>query len=92
MLADAINRAGSTDPAKIRAALKATDLKKEQMVAGYNGVKFDAKGQNTLASSIVTQMRGGKYVAVWPKANATADLVAAVQGLVSPRLRRHGGA
>ena len=34
-LADAINRAGSTDPAKIRDALKATDLKADQMVTGY---------------------------------------------------------
>src|SRR5580765_2107930 len=57
VMADAINRAGSTDPAKIREALIATDLKKEQMVAGYDGVKFDAKGQNILASSIITQMR-----------------------------------
>jgi len=80
VLADAINRAGSTDPAKIRDALMATDLKKDQMVAGYNGVKFDAKGQNTLASSIATQMRGGQYVAVWPKANATADLVLPYKG------------
>jgi branched-chain amino acid transport system substrate-binding protein len=80
VLADAINRAGSTDPGKIREALMATDLKTDQMVAGYNGVKFDAKGQNTLASSIATQMRGGKYVAVWPKANATADLVLPYKG------------
>jgi len=80
VLADAINRAGSTDPAKIRDALMATDLKKDQMVAGYNGVKFDAKGQNTLASSIATQMRGGQYVAVWPKANATADLMLTYKG------------
>ena len=80
VLVDAINRAGSTDPAKIQAALMATDLKKEQMVAGYNGVKFDAKGQNQLASSIVTQMRGGQYVPVWPKANATADLVLPYKG------------
>jgi branched-chain amino acid transport system substrate-binding protein len=80
VLADAINRAGSTDPAKIREALMATDLKKEQMVAGYNGVKFDAKGQNTLASSIITQMHGGQYVAVWPKANATGDLVLPYKG------------
>ncbi len=49
MLADAINRAGSTDPAKIRDALKATDLKADQMVPGYDGVKFDDKGQNILA-------------------------------------------
>jgi branched-chain amino acid transport system substrate-binding protein len=80
VLADAINRAGSTDPGKIRDALMATDLKKDQMVAGYNGVKFDAKGQNTLASSIATQMRGGQYVAVWPKANATADLILPYKG------------
>jgi len=80
VLADAINRAGSTDPGKIREALMATDLKKDQMVAGYNGVKFDAKGQNTLASSIATQMRGGQYVAVWPKANATADLILPYKG------------
>ena len=38
-----------------------------QMVTGYNGVKFDDKGQNMLASSLITQMQGGQYVAVWPK-------------------------
>ena len=57
VLADAINRAGSTDPAKIQAALKATNLPAEQMVAGYDGVKFDDKGQNVLAASVVTQLR-----------------------------------
>ena len=80
VLLDAINRAGSTDPTKIQAALKATDLKQDQMVAGYRGVKFDDKGQNILASSIATQMRGGNYVAVWPKANATADLALPYKG------------
>ncbi len=38
-------------------------MKADQMVAGYNGVKYDAKGQNTLGSSLVIQMRGGQYVA-----------------------------
>src|SRR6185437_10395320 len=37
VLCDAINRAGSTDPAKIQAALKATDLKADQMMIGYKG-------------------------------------------------------
>ena len=46
VLVDAIDRAGSTDPAKIQAALKATDLKPEQLMMGYKGVKFDDKGQN----------------------------------------------
>ncbi len=79
-LADAINRAGSTDPNKIREALIATDMPSDQMVAGYNGVKYDAKGQNTLGSSLVIQMRGGKYVPVWPKAKATADIVLPYKG------------
>jgi branched-chain amino acid transport system substrate-binding protein len=79
-LADALNRAGSTDPAKLREALMATDMPADQMVAGYNGVKYDAKGQNTLGSSLVIQMRGGKYVPVWPKAKATDDIVLPYKG------------
>ncbi len=80
VLADAINRAGSTDPAKIRDALKATNLPADQMVTGYDGVKFDDKGQNILASSLVTQMRGGKYVAIWPKVRATDQVVLPYKG------------
>jgi len=80
VMADAINRAGSTDPAKIRDALKATDLKADQMAAGYDGVKFDDKGQNILASSVVTQMRGGQYLSVFPKARATADVILPYKG------------
>ena len=74
IVAEAINRAGSTEPAKIQAALKATDLKANQVVTGYNGVKFDEKGQNILASSLITQMRGGQYIPVWPKDKAAGDL------------------
>lgn len=80
VMADAINRAGSTDPAKIRDALKATDMKADQMVAGYDGVKFDDKGQNVLAASVVTQMRGGQYLSVFPKARATADVILPYKG------------
>ena len=39
-MAEAINRAGSTEPAKMQAALKATDLKPEQLMMGYRGVKY----------------------------------------------------
>ena len=71
VLADAIDRAGSTDPAKIQAALKATDLKPDQLMIGYKGVKFDDKGQNILASGAIIQLQDGEnYVSVWPKANA----------------------
>jgi branched-chain amino acid transport system substrate-binding protein len=71
VLVEAIDRAGSTDPAKIQAALKATDLKPDQLMIGYKGVKFDDKGQNILASAIIIQLQDGEnYVSVWPKANA----------------------
>jgi branched-chain amino acid transport system substrate-binding protein len=71
VLADAIDRAGSTEPAKIQAALKATDLKPEQLMIGYKGVKFDDKGQNVLASGAIIQLQDGEnYVSVWPKTNA----------------------
>ncbi|MBS0531766.1 MAG: ABC transporter substrate-binding protein [Proteobacteria bacterium] len=81
VLADAINRAGSTEPAKIQAALKATDLKADQLMIGYKGVKFDEKGQNTLASGVVIQLQDGEhYVAVWPKANAAKAPVMPYKG------------
>ncbi|MBV9562591.1 MAG: ABC transporter substrate-binding protein [Bradyrhizobium sp.] len=68
VLVDAIDRAGSTEPAKIQAALKATDLKPNQLMMGYKGVKFDEKGQNILASCIMVQLEDGEnYAAVWPK-------------------------
>jgi len=73
-LMDAINRAGSTDPAKILAALKATDLKPNQLMMGFNGVRFDEKGNNVLASALLIQIQGKDYVSVWPAAGATAKL------------------
>lgn len=74
VMADAINRAGSTDPAKIQAALRATDLKPEQLITRYKGVKFDDKGQNTLGSALVIQLQNGKnYVPVWPRERAERE-------------------
>jgi branched-chain amino acid transport system substrate-binding protein len=79
-LADALNRAASTDPAKIQAALKATDLKPEQLMMGYRGVKFDETGQNILASTYLIQLFGKDYKVVWPDANATEKLVWPMKG------------
>jgi branched-chain amino acid transport system substrate-binding protein len=66
VLADALNRAGSVDPVKLQAALAATDLPQSKMVTGYDGVKFDASGQNVLGATYLTQWRGTGYVTVWP--------------------------
>jgi len=74
VLADAVNRAGSTDPAAIQRALRDTDLKPEQLIVGYDGVKFDASGQNTLAATYLTQLQGKQYVTVWPAGRAAGKL------------------
>ena len=74
VLADAINRAGSTEPEKIQAALRDTDLKPEQLMIGYHGVKFDATGQNTLSATYLIQLQGKAYKSVWPENRATAKL------------------
>ena len=57
VLADAINRAGSAEPAKIQKALQETDLKPEQLMMGYRGVKFDETGQNMLPSDLLIQLQ-----------------------------------
>ena len=74
VLADAINRAGSTDPEKIRAALAATDLKPGQLMMGYDGVKFDQTGQNIKASTYLIQLKDKAYKLVWPERAAEMKL------------------
>jgi branched-chain amino acid transport system substrate-binding protein len=74
VLADAINRAASADPAKIAAALRATDMKPDQLIVGYRGVRFDASGQNVEGATYVTQLDGKTYVTVWPQSAAAAPL------------------
>jgi branched-chain amino acid transport system substrate-binding protein len=71
----AIDRAGSSDPGKIQKALQETDIKPEQPMIGYRGVKFDETGQNGLAATYLIQLQGKDYKAVWPAARATASLV-----------------
>ena len=80
VLADAINRAGSTEPDKIQAAMQATDLKPDQLMIGYNGVKFDSTGQNTLASTFLIQLQGKQYVSIWPTNLATGRLELPMKG------------
>ncbi|HEY1543588.1 MAG TPA: ABC transporter substrate-binding protein [Xanthobacteraceae bacterium] len=74
VLADAINRAGSAEPAKVQKALQDTDLKPEQLMMGFRGVKFDKTGQNTLAATYLIQLQGKDYVPVWPDKSARAPI------------------
>lgn len=80
ILADAINRAGSTRPEAIQQALQQTDLKPEQLMMGYRGVKFNSTGQNALAATYLIQLQGTSYVVVWPERSATAKLIYPFKG------------
>ncbi len=76
VLADAINRAKSTEPAKIRQALLETNMKADQLIMPWDGVKFDAKtGQNMQGKGIIVQVQNGEYYTVWPFNLATKDVV-----------------
>jgi branched-chain amino acid transport system substrate-binding protein len=66
VLADALNRAGSTDPAKLQAALVATDVPGNMTIMPWKGVKFDATGQNIEGTPVIQEIVDGKYMTVWP--------------------------
>ena len=68
--ADAFNRAGSTDPQKVRDALAATDMQ-----TFYGNVKFDATGKNTAKPMVLYQVQNGKYVVVAPSKWAAAKAI-----------------
>lgn len=74
VMADAVGRARSTDPEKLRRGLVETDLKGEQVATPWDGVRFDPQtGQNALAAGIIVQLQEGQYKIVWPRKFATAE-------------------
>ena len=75
VIADAINRAGSTEPEAIRKALVATNIPASALIMPWGGVKFDESGQNTLGRGILVQIVGGTYHTVYPFNLATQDVV-----------------
>ncbi|MEA2739704.1 MAG: branched-chain amino acid transport system substrate-binding protein, partial [Acetobacteraceae bacterium] len=74
VLADALDRAGSTDPVKLQAALKATAMPRSAMIVGYRGVRFDDTGQNIESATYLTQLQGKDYVTIWPDDAAVAKV------------------
>jgi branched-chain amino acid transport system substrate-binding protein len=75
VLADAINRAKSTDGSKIRDALVETDIPGEQTIMPWKRIKFDEMGQNNDADPVLLQYVGGKFVTIFPPQAAIADPV-----------------
>src|SRR6476469_5306240 len=75
VMADAINRAKSTDGEKIREALAATDIAGEQTIMPWKRIKFDDMGQNNDADPVLLQYVGGKFVTIFPPQAAVAEAV-----------------
>jgi branched-chain amino acid transport system substrate-binding protein len=72
VIKDALERAGSLDPVKIREALAKTNLRSgPAMIASYDAIEFDATGQNKHAALSIVQINdlgnGLERITVWPK-------------------------
>lgn len=65
---NAIQKAGSLDPAKVRDAIAATDLE-----SFYGDIKFNEKGQNIAKGMAVIQVQEDKPRVVFPKEAKQAD-------------------
>jgi branched-chain amino acid transport system substrate-binding protein len=74
---DAIRRAGSSDPAALHAALKATNITDHPMLGGP--ITFDEKGQNMNIGVAMLQNQGGKPIVVGPASVAQAKAVFPLQ-------------
>jgi branched-chain amino acid transport system substrate-binding protein len=75
VMAEAINRAKSTDGEKIRDALVATDISGEQTIMPWKRIKFDDMGQNNDADPVLLQYIGGKFVTIFPPQAAVAEAI-----------------
>jgi branched-chain amino acid transport system substrate-binding protein len=73
VLADAIDRAKSTDGEKIRSALTATDIPGDQTIMPWSRVKFGEDGQNAFADVVLLQWVGDKFVTIFPTEVAIAE-------------------
>jgi branched-chain amino acid transport system substrate-binding protein len=72
IIADAIERAGSADPAAIRDALAETDYA-DHLLPYIGSITFDETGETTNASPVVMQVQDGAVVQVWPTGVAESD-------------------
>lgn len=72
-LGQAIEAAKSTDPEKLRQALQATNVMKTIMP--WAGIKFDSRGQNTLAAYLVLQLIQNDWQILHPKELQTTQPV-----------------
>jgi branched-chain amino acid transport system substrate-binding protein len=56
-LAEAIDNAGSIEPASVRAALLSLDIPGREMIMPWSGLRFDAASHQNLAANGVVEQR-----------------------------------
>jgi branched-chain amino acid transport system substrate-binding protein len=67
VLAEAVNRAGSVDPQRIRAALLNMDVPGRELIMPWSGVRFDSSShQNIAAAGAVEQRINDQFRVVFP--------------------------
>lgn len=74
VLADALERAASTDAEAVKAALDETEIS-EHILAQDGPITFDEKGENVNAAGVFLQIQNGKHVVVYPKEFAEAEMI-----------------
>jgi branched-chain amino acid transport system substrate-binding protein len=76
MLADALERAASADPQKVREALSTLDVSSGYAAMAPGGrVKFGPDGKNVYGRPVGVQWQNGDLVSVFPKEDARAPLL-----------------
>ena len=78
VIADAIERAKSTDREAIQKAL--TQTKFNDHILPQGPIEFNAEGQNVNALSLLMQINNSEIKVVWPKKYSEADLVFPFKG------------
>jgi branched-chain amino acid transport system substrate-binding protein len=78
VLIDALERAGSAEPQKLRDAIAKTNL--TQHIAPGEAIVFNEQGQNQNATVTLQQVQQGKIRVVLPKAYADAEPVFPIPG------------
>lgn len=78
VLIDALERAGSTDPAKLREAIARTNLK--QHIAPGEAILFNDQGENSNATVTMQQIQNGTIRVVLPKPYADAEPIFPIPG------------
>ena len=76
VLAEAINRAKSTEAEAIVKALQGTNIPGDQVIYPWKGIQFDPKTQqNVHATGTLVQIQDQQYVTVWPFESAAKDVI-----------------